>query len=74
MNADPGGATVRAAATTVGLIAVAVMVVGMLACVKPTLRAIRIRPMEALMKLSIIRPCVPGIGGGARSRPPASLS
>jgi ABC-type antimicrobial peptide transport system permease subunit len=33
---------------TVGVIAVAVMVVGMLACVKPTLRAIRIRPMEAL--------------------------
>ena len=33
---------------TVGVIAAAVMVVGMLACVKPTLRAIRIRPMEAL--------------------------
>lgn len=33
---------------TVGAIAAAVMVVGMLACVKPTLRAIRIRPMEAL--------------------------
>jgi predicted permease len=33
---------------TVGVIAVAVMVVGMLACVKPTLRAIRIRPMDAL--------------------------
>jgi predicted permease len=33
---------------TVGVIAVAVMVVGMLACVKPTLRAMRIRPMEAL--------------------------
>jgi putative ABC transport system permease protein len=33
---------------TVAVIALAVMVVGMLACVKPTLRAIRIRPMEAL--------------------------
>ena len=33
---------------TVGLIVLFVMVVGMLACVKPTLRAIRIRPMEAL--------------------------
>ena len=33
---------------TVGVIALAVMVVGMLACVKPTLRAIRIRPMDAL--------------------------
>jgi len=33
---------------TVGLLALFMMVVGMLACVKPTLRAIRIRPMEAL--------------------------
>ena len=33
---------------TVGVIAIAVMVIGTLACVKPTLRAIRIRPMEAL--------------------------
>ena len=33
---------------TVGAIALSVTVVGMLACVKPTLRAIRIRPMEAL--------------------------
>jgi predicted permease len=35
-------------APTVGLIALFVMVVGMLACVKPTLRAIRIRPAEVL--------------------------
>ena len=33
---------------TVALIALSVTLVGMLACVKPTLRAIRIRPMEAL--------------------------
>lgn len=33
---------------TVGVIALFVMVVGILACVKPTLRAMRIRPMEAL--------------------------
>lgn len=33
---------------TVAVIAGAVMVVGLLACVKPTLRAIRIRPMDAL--------------------------
>jgi putative ABC transport system permease protein len=33
---------------TVGAIALSVTAVGMLACVKPTLRAIRIRPMEAL--------------------------
>ena len=32
----------------VALIALLVIVVGMLACMKPTLRAIRIRPMEAL--------------------------
>ena len=33
---------------TVGLSALSVIVVGTLACVKPTLRAIRIRPMEVL--------------------------
>jgi ABC-type antimicrobial peptide transport system permease subunit len=33
---------------TVGLVALCVTAVGLLACVKPTLRAIRIRPMEAL--------------------------
>jgi ABC-type lipoprotein release transport system permease subunit len=33
---------------TVAVIALCVTGVGMLACVKPTLRAIRIRPMEAL--------------------------
>ena len=32
----------------VGLIALCVTAVGLLACVKPTLRAIRIRPMDAL--------------------------
>ncbi len=33
---------------TVGLIALFVILVGMLACVKPTFRALRIRPVEAL--------------------------
>lgn len=44
------GAILRTAnwPVTVGLIALFVIVVGMLACLKPTLRALRIRPMEAL--------------------------
>jgi ABC-type antimicrobial peptide transport system permease subunit len=44
------GGTLRTAnwPFTVGLITLFVMVVGMLACVKPTLRLLRIRPLEAL--------------------------